>query len=180
MDLQRLTCGNIKIPSKEIEKNWVLSKSTNNIQELYFAICDKKTDEMIGWYSISGIDFLNRKCRCGGVVIGDKRYRDGEAYTEAGNLAFQYVIEELNMNRMSATCLREHILPRANLEASLWTLEGIERQAIFKNGSYHDIFHFSILRNEFIQHYRNGDYERRAFIKRLSNIITRIKKELNQ
>ncbi len=157
-DIQKSTCGPLRFVSKEIEKNWVLSKSTNNQRDIYLAICAVENDEMIGWYSISNIDFLNRKCHCSGVIIGDKRYRDGIAYREAGDLAFQYIINELNMNRISGSCLREHILSRANMEANYWKLEGIERQAIFKNGTYHDICHYSILRDEYYEHLKNGDY----------------------
>ena len=146
VELQKWTCGPVKIVSKEIEKNWVLSKTNSNSKELYLAICVRETDEMIGWYSISDIDYLNRKCHCSGVVIGDKRYRDGEAFKEAGSLAFKYIINELNMNRVSGSCLKEHVLSRAEMEASYWTLEGVERQAVYKNGGYHDVCHYAILR----------------------------------
>ena len=169
----------MRLVSKEIERDWVLSKSTHNQNEIYLAICLVDTDEMIGWYSITGIDYLNRKCISSGILIGDKRYRNGDAYIEAGDLAFRYIIDELNMNRVSASCLREHIMSRAEMESGFWTLEGIERQAIYKNGSYHDICHYSLLRDEYLQHRANGDYG--GFddkIKRLSKAIKRIRKEL--
>ena len=73
LDIQKSTCGPIRLVSKEIERNWVLSKATHNQTDIYMAICLIENDEMIGWYSINGIDFLNRKCHCSGVVIGDKR-----------------------------------------------------------------------------------------------------------
>lgn len=175
-DLQKSTCGPLRFVSMEIEKNWVLSKATNNQNDIYLAICLIDTSEMIGWYSISNIDFLNRKCNCSGVVISDKRYRDGTAYREAGDLAFQYIINELNMNRISVACLREHILSRANMEANYWTLEGIERQAIFKNGKYHDICHYSILRDEYLEHLRNGDYNNLTL--RIAKIVKKYRKEI--
>ena len=176
-DIQKSTCGPIRFISKEIEKNWVSSKSNNNQGDIYLAICLIENDEMIGWYSIANIDFLNRKCHCSGVVIGDKRYRDGVAYREAGDLAFQYIINELNMNRISGSCLKEHILSRADMEASYWKLEGIERQAIFKNGEYHDICHYAILREEYLKHLRNGDYKDLTL--RIARIVKKLRKERN-
>ena len=128
--IQKSTCGPIRFVSKEIERNWVLSKATHNQTDIYLAICLIENDEMIGWYSINGIDYLNRKCHCSGVVIGDKRYRDGVAFGEAGMLAFDYIINELNMNRVTGSCLREQIVSRAEMEAGFWELEGIERQAV--------------------------------------------------
>lgn len=157
-DIQKTTCGPLRFVSKEIEKNWVLSKATHNQTDIYLAICLVENDEMIGWYSINNIDYLNRKCHCGGVVIGDKRYRDGVAYQEASDLAFGYIITELNMNRISGTCLREHIVSRAAMEASFWKLEGIERQTVYKGGCYHDICHYAILRDDYLEHCKKGDY----------------------
>lgn len=176
-ELQKSTCGPIRFVSKDIEKKWVLSKAIDNRSEIYLAICLNSTDEMIGWYSITSIDFLNRKCHCSGIVIGDKKCRDGFEYMEAGKLAFKYIINELNMNRISGACLKEHILSRAEMESSFWRLEGIERQAIFKNGSYHDICRYAILREEYLDHLRNGDYDNKKKLKRMADAIRRLKKE---
>ena len=178
-DLMSSTCGNFRIVSKEIEQKWVQSKSENNQKDIYLAICAIENDEMIGWYSINNIDYINRKCDCGGILIGDKRYRNGDAYIEVGDISFRYIMNELNMNRAAASCLRENIMSRAELESGFWTLEGIERQAIYKNGKYHDICHYSLLRDEYMQHVLNGDYA--GFddkIKRLSKAIKRIREEL--
>ena len=180
VELQKSTCGPIRFVSKEIEKSWVLSKSSNNSTEIYLAICSNDTDEMIGWYSISNIDYINRKCHCSGVIIGDKRYRDGFGYQEAGDLAFVYIMNELNMNRVSGACLREQIMSRAQMEAGFWVLEGIERKAVFKNGSYHDICHYSILREEYQEHLINGDYEPRKTLRRLKSVIQRLKLEIQK
>ena len=177
-NLMKSTCGPMRFVSKEIEKNWVLSKSTHNQTDIYLAICAIENDEMIGWYSISDIDFLNRKCHCSGVIIGDKRFRDTNAYREAGDLAFQYIIDELNMNRISGACLKEQIVSRASMEASFWILEGIERQAVYKNGTYHDICHYAILREEYFEHLKKGDYDDLTL--RTARIVKRLRKELKQ
>lgn len=174
-NIQKTTCGPLRFVSKEIEKNWVMSKATHNQTDIYLAICLIENDEMIGWYSINNIDFLNRKCHCGGVVIADKRYQDGNAYKEAGDLAFQYIINELNMNRVTGACLRENILSRAQMEASFWKLEGIERQAIYKDGCYHDICRYAILRDEFIEHLKNGDYCNME--SRVAKLVIKFRKE---
>lgn len=173
--LMKSTCGPLRFVSKEIEKNWVLSKSAHNQDEIYLAICTIENDEMIGWYSITNIDFLNRKCHCSGVVIGDKRYRDSLAFREAGDLAFQYIINELNMNRITGSCLKDHILSRANMEASYWTLEGIERQSLYKNGLYHDICRYAILRDEYLYHLQRGDYNDLTL--RIAKAVKKLRRE---
>ena len=151
-ELMKSTCGPLRIVSKEIEKSWVQSKSCSNKNELYLAICLCSNDEMVGWYSISGIDYVNRSCECSGVLIGDKEYQDGEAYMEAGGLAIGYAFSELNMRRLTGACLREQFMSRAGFEASNWKLEGIARQALYKNGKYHDICYYSLLIEEWKEH----------------------------
>ena len=177
-DLMSTTSGLFRFVSKEIERNWVQSKAENNQKDIYLAICAIENDEMIGWYSISNIDYVNRKCLCSGVVIGDKRYKDGLAFQEAGDLAFSYIIDELNMNRVSGSCLLENALSRAAMEAGFWTLEGIERQAVYKNGKYHDVCHYSILREEYLEHLKNGDYNNNVMM--VAKAVKRIRKELKQ
>lgn len=174
-EMQKMTCGSVRFISKEMEKEWALKRSLDNINNIYLAICLIENDKMIGWYSINNIDYRNRKCHCGGVMIGDKDYRDGCAYQEAGDLAFLYIINELNMNRISGSCLREHILSRAVMEASKWKLEGIERQAIFKNGTYHDVCHYAILRDDFLEYLKNGEYSDLPM--KIAKAVMRLRKE---
>lgn len=177
-EIQKSIGGPVRFISKEMERTWTQKVSLDNTNNIYLAICLIENDEMIGWYSINDIDYRNRKCFCGGVVIGEKKYRDSVAYREARELAFQFIIYELNMNRISGSCLREQIMSRAMMEASFWTLEGIERQAIYKGGQYHDKFHFAILREEYLEHLRNGDYEERVQLIRLAKTVKRIKSEM--
>ena len=175
-DMQKMLAGPVRFISKEMEQNWTTKVSQENTNNIYLAICLIENDEMIGWYSINDIDYRNRKCFCGGVVIGEKKYRDGVAYQEAGDLAFRYVIDELNMNRISGSCLREHILSRAQMEASFWKLEGIERQSVYKNGKYHDVCHYAILRDEYSEHLRNGDYDDLTL--KIAKVVKKLRKEI--
>lgn len=177
---QKMICAPFRFNSKELERNWTKHYSTNDSRDMYLAICLVENDQMIGWYSINYIDHRNRKCHCGGIVIGDKDYRDGIAYQEAGKLAFDFMINELNMNRVTGSCFSEHIMSRAQMEAKFWKLEGIERQAIYKNGAYHDICHYAILRDEYLQHLNNGDYDSLSIIRRVAKRIKELKLELRK
>lgn len=175
---QKYICAPFNFNSKELEKNWATHYSTHDRTDMYLAICLVESDEMIGWYSINNIDHRNRKCHCGGIVIGNKRYRDGMAYQEAGKLAFDFIINELNINRVTGSCLFEHIMSRAQMEAKYWKLEGVERQAIYKNGNYHDVCHYAILKDEYLNHLQNGDYDEALIIRRAAKRIKELRQEL--
>lgn len=176
-DMQKMTCGPIRFISKEMEKNWVQSKSLSNIAEIYLAICLVENDKMIGWISINDIDHRNQKCKCGGIVIGDKQHQDGMAAFEAGRLMLSYIFDELNMNMVRGACLKEHVFSRANMEAKFYALEGIEKEGIYKSGKFHDILHYALSRKEYYLHRENGDYDDSKVIKRLVRLVKQIKNE---
>lgn len=177
-EIQASLCMPRRFISKEIEKNWALSKASNNNADIYLAICDKATDKMIGWYSMNNIDYRNRKCHCGGVVIGDREFRNGDAYQEAGLLCIDYLFEQMNMHRITGACLESHVMSRATLEARGFVLEGVERDTLFKDGKYHTVYKYSLLENEYRQFKAN--FQEKEYLKKLVAIAKRIKKELKE
>ena len=50
---------------------------------------------------------------------------------------------------------------------------------MFKLGEYHDICHYSLLRDEYLLHLNNGDYNDRMIIRRVVAKIKELKTELN-
>lgn len=168
-ELQKMTCGTIRFVSKEIERKWVLEKATNNSKDIYLAICLNETDEMVGYISLNDIDMLNRTIVGGGIVV-DKKFQDGVIWYEAGDLARQYAFDVLNMNRYTASCLVEHKASRLIVEACGYTLEGIRRQAVYKDGKYHDVCCYSLLRHEYYELRAAGRYEFKNFLKTMRQL----------
>ena len=106
----------------------------------FWAVCTNDEERrIIGWVSLSHIDKVNSSAQSHGILIADPEFRDGSAYRESSLFVNNYVFHDLKLNRLTGSCLKEHILSRAKMEADYWTLEGIERESIFKNGQYHDV-----------------------------------------
>ena len=167
-EMQKLVSGNFRYVSLEMEKEWVRQKMMNNTKEVYLAVClNDNSRRMIGYTSVNDIDYVNRSARGGGVVIGDKQYRDGEVRHEVGVLIRELVFDHLNMNRFTAACLAEHKTSRIMIEAYGFQLEGIKRQAVYKNGNYHDQLMFSLLREEYYRLLEEGQYTLRAFARQV-------------
>ena len=164
--VQKMTCGPIRFVSKEIERKWVYDKATNNTKDIYLAICLNNTDEMVGYISLNDIDLLNRSVHGGGIVI-DKKYQDGVIWYEAGDLVRRYAFDELNMNRYTASCLAEHKASRMIVEACGYTLEGIRRESVYKDGRYHDVCCYSLLRSEYYKLREEGRYDFSTFLKHM-------------
>lgn len=168
MSIVESTCGTIRFVSKEIERNWVATKSTSNNRDIYLAICSNETNAMIGYISINDIDYINRKCVFGGIVIGKENETGFAAYIESVQLILSYVFDQLNMNRISESCLSSHKTSIAQSEAFYFEREGLERESIYKNGKYHDVITFSLLRKDYYYHLSEGDYKFNILVKNLA------------
>lgn len=150
-EVQRLTGGPIKFVSLEMEREWVRKKMLNNTSELYLAIClNEESHKMVGYLSLNNIDHLNKCAFAGGIVIGDREFRDGVTSIEAMKLLLEYSFFQLNLNRIGASCLTSHYYSPFLLMALGFQKEGLEREAIYKNGKYQDKILFSLLKKEYI------------------------------
>jgi len=168
MEMQKLTCGPIRFVSTEMEKAWVHGKMMNNQTDIYLAICvNNDAGKMIGYTSLNHIDYINRSICGGGIVIGDNDYRDGQALVEVHYMVLDYAFGELNMHRFYAKCLDTHVLSISYMEAFYYEREGVARDSIYKCGSFHNTILWSMLRDEFFKHKKNGDFSVSVLLKRM-------------
>lgn len=175
-EIQKLTAGTFRYVSSEMEKGWVQSKMLNNTKDIYLAICLQECPQvMIGYTSINDIDYIHRSAHGGGVVIGDPEFRDGAIRLEVGSKIRQYVFETLNMHRFSGACLADHLTSRITIEASGFVLEGCKREVIFKNGKYHDLLIYSLLRDEYYQLLEQGAYNYINFARKVRELKKKYK-----
>jgi RimJ/RimL family protein N-acetyltransferase len=83
-----------------------------------------------------------------GIIIGEKDYWSKGYGVEAARLLIDYGFQQLNLHRISsaAVAFNERSI---NLHKKLgFKEEGRLRQAMFKNGQYHDRLEFGLLREE--------------------------------
>jgi RimJ/RimL family protein N-acetyltransferase len=122
---------------------------------------------IVGWVSLSEIDKANRSACFYGLVIGDEEYHDGFAWIESYLFIYEYAFERLGLNRVYGTRLMEHKQTKAMGLIMFSKREGVLRQAVYKNGQYHDLSIGSLLSSEYFEHKNNGDYEISAIIRRI-------------
>ena len=85
-----------------------------------------------------------------GIAIGEKEYWSKGYGTEAANLIIRYGFEQLNLHRIDsfAISFNERSL-KLHLRLG-FKEEGRQREAVFKNGGYHDHVMFGLLRKEWL------------------------------
>ena len=163
MGLNKRTCF-------EEDLEWVKTRKYHNPYQAWFAICNIDSDTLIGYMSLTDIHYINSSANFSGIIIGDSNYRDGQAYLESYLFMLEYVFERLNLNRMYGSALADHNVSVTMAEVMFQKTEAVLRQAIFKNGKYHDELICAILKEEYFKHKEDGDFEMSAILKRLLQV----------
>ena len=83
-----------------------------------------------------------------GIVIGEKDYWSKSYGTEAARLLINYGFQQLNLHRISSTAVAFNERSIRFHKKVGFREEGRVRETIFKNGQYHDLVQFGILREE--------------------------------
>lgn len=150
---ENLIGGNKRFVSLEREKKWVEDLILNDYRDrFYVAICEKKSkdEQIIGYASITNIDYLNRNCFWNGLKIHPDY--TGKGYgSQASLLLMKFVFEELNMERCMAHCIEDNHISKKMMEKAGFKLEALQRHSLFKNGKYHNMYVLSMLKDEYFE-----------------------------
>ena len=155
---------------REEAVDWVKARMKHNPYQVWWAICAKDNDKMIGYASLTDIHYINSSANFSGIVIGDKNYQDGFAWIETYLFVYEYAFERLGLNRVYGESLLEHTTTQTMRALMFTTTEGVLRQAVYKNGKFYDVSMSSLLKDEYFEHKHNGDYELLSVIKRIKTI----------
>jgi RimJ/RimL family protein N-acetyltransferase len=147
-DVVRMTGGPVLHVSKARERQWVAEKSMDNTTSLHLAICLMTTNEMIGYLSVTHIDWQNKKAE-GAWLVGRKDLWSKGYATEAVGLMLKHVFHEMGLRRFIVYCLEEHAASIAVAEKLGFSREGLLRQSVFKGGEFHNQVLLSILSEEY-------------------------------
>lgn len=148
-DFENLIGGTKRFVSSAREEKWIESLIFNDYQDkFYVAICEKESEKIIGYTSVSDIDHVNKSCFWSGIKIHPD-YNGRGFGTQTVLLILKFVFEELNMERCTGQCLEEHVVAKKLMEKVGFKVEALQRHSIYKNGKYHNQFVLSILKEEY-------------------------------
>lgn len=115
--------------------------------EYHFNVHLRENDRLIGNVMFKQIDWRSRKAEFG-IAIGEKAYW-GQGYgTEATQLMVRYGFFELNFNRIELRVASFNTRGIRSYEKAGFKHEVTRRQALYRNGAYHDVVIMSILAEE--------------------------------
>jgi RimJ/RimL family protein N-acetyltransferase len=116
--------------------------------DLVLAIDDRETGAHVGNVSLQEIDQRSRTAEFA-IVIGDREAWGKGVGAEAGWLILDHGFRELNLRRVAAGTSAANTGMRRLAQRLGMREEGTRRQAMYKDGEYHDIVEFGVLRDEF-------------------------------
>lgn len=104
--------------------------------------------EAIGMSSITNLDFKNSTATINIKIKGEQNKGKGIG-SKTIRLLIKYCFEELNLNSLMANILEYNTSSYKMFEKFGFKRDGILRSRIYKNGKYHNVLSYSLLRNEY-------------------------------
>lgn len=147
-EINKYLAGNKFLFSLEKEKNFVSNVILDDSKNIYFGICDSKTDKLIGFSSINDIDLRNLKAEWGGILIGEKGYLGKGLGKAAVAMMLRFLFDQYPINKCYVYCLEEHPATPKIASSLGFKQDGLLREEVFKNGEFKNLLLFSILRQE--------------------------------
>jgi RimJ/RimL family protein N-acetyltransferase len=167
-EMMRDAVGMPRPKSMQECREWAISASKHNPFNYSFAICtNDKSNKIIGYTTLTNIHFINSSVETGAIVIGDRNYRDGITWIESVLYLHYFAFEILHLNRLYGSHLLSQKVSDSITDLFFWQHEGILRQAVYKNGKYHDLSSEALLKDEYFKHKNNGEYTVSSVLERL-------------
>jgi RimJ/RimL family protein N-acetyltransferase len=149
-DVSRFLKPGIVAPiSLEDETAWFENRGKSK-DNFIFAITTLDQGRLIGNCGLHDINYKNRTGTFG-IFIGDKEYWSKGYGTDATRTLLQFAFEELGLNRVELWVYDYN--PRAirAYEKAGFRKDGVRRQALYREGAFHDEILMCILREEWAQ-----------------------------
>jgi RimJ/RimL family protein N-acetyltransferase len=88
------------------------------------------------------------RCAEFGIFIGEKEFWNQGLGTEATRLVLKHGFEDLNLHSIYLNVYSTNPRAKKAYEAAGFVQEGVQREAVFKNGRFIDLILMSILQSE--------------------------------
>lgn len=132
----------------ETDEIWFENYMKNRTTQIRCAICLKENGKIIGVVYLIKIDQISKNAEFA-IMIGDKDQQNKGIGTIATKTMLEYAFQHLNLNRVYLTVLEKNSRAIRMYEKVGFTVEGVMREAIYKDGVYQNQLIMSFLKNEF-------------------------------
>ena len=138
------------------QQQWYESYLNNNNQ--FFWIIETKEEGPVGYARLGNINWQTRTAQPGGVSIINSKYMSKGIATDAYMTLLKFAFFEMNLHRINESILDFNIASQKLFEKVGYKREGVKRKAVYKNGEYHDLIIYGILKEDYIEKIKETDY----------------------
>lgn len=142
--------------STQDQKLW-FENCKNDLNRLRFTI-ETEQDGAVGMIGLRDIDWKNGVASGLGMRIAKKEIRTRGLATDAWMTLMRYAFEELRLNRINGSALAYNAASLRVCQKVGFVVEGTQRQAVYKNGQYHDLIIMGCLRSDYEQLIEQNHY----------------------
>jgi [ribosomal protein S5]-alanine N-acetyltransferase len=135
-------------PNTEFKMKSYFESLENATQQVVLAIIDTKSEIHIGNIALQNINWISRNAEFV-ILLGDKKYWGGGYGEEAAKLIVNYGFVRLNLHRIYCGTFDDNAGMRKLASKLKMKEEGLRREAVYKNGSYHNVIEFGVLKSEY-------------------------------
>jgi len=146
-DIEAMVVGWSWPVSRYQQRKW-FEKISDDFNSMRFIIETTK-DGVVGVQMLNKLDFKNRVATTGGIKIGKKNLREKGIGFDTGMTLFRYLFDELQMNRVDSCVIGYNSASIKLVEKQGYKLEGVRRRYVYKNGEYHDLLLYGLLREDY-------------------------------
>ncbi len=112
-----------------------------------YAIVALDTGDLVGAGGLFHVSPEHRHAELA-VMIGEASYRGRGYGTDAVRALCRLAFDRMNLVRVSLTVFPENVAARRAYERVGFVEEGVQRQAMWKRGAWHDLVHMALLRDD--------------------------------
>ncbi|MCE0495281.1 GNAT family N-acetyltransferase [Vibrio salinus] len=146
-DVTRYSLSSYAYPQSKTDMSSWLSGINSERSNVYFGICCKEDDQLIGYAGISSISTLNRSGEFF-ILIGNKACWGQGIGTLVTKLVTHYAIKTLGLHRVQLTAYTRNTAAMNAYRKAGYQHEGVMRQAGFRDGQFVDKVIMSVLSTE--------------------------------
>jgi len=128
------------------EEDWIESRRADE-SRFTFAIRALEDDALIGFCVLFGLDWRSRNAELG-ITLGDAERRGKGFGSDAMRVLLRFGFMELNLHRIYLQVQHENVRGIKAYEKVSFVHEGVQRQAMLREGRWIDLVWMSILHDE--------------------------------
>lgn len=133
--------------SKKDQEMW-FSNCKNGLDSLRYTI-ETEADGPVGMIGLRKIDWKNGVATGLGMRIARKEIRTRGLATDAWMTLMRYAFTELRLNRINGSALAHNKASLRVCEKVGFKVEGVQRQAVYKNGEFIDLVIMGCLKSDY-------------------------------